>query len=102
MLQSIARFTMSKVILAEYDAKAQTLKLPEPLPGVKDRERVPLSISGRERSGRAIPQKVSSRYAVKLEGWAISERMAGRTRKYKDVEALLRRVRHSRKTQTKA
>jgi hypothetical protein len=92
---------MSKVILAEYDAKARVLKLPEPLPGVRDRERVPLSIPGRERAG-STSRKLSPRYAVKLEKWAIRERMAGRTRKYKDVESLLRRVRRSRKTRTKA
>ena len=44
MLESLLRFTMSKVILAEYDAEHQALKLPEPLDGVKDRERVRVAI----------------------------------------------------------
>lgn len=35
---------MSKLILAEYDAEHQTLKLPEPLAGVKDHERVRVAI----------------------------------------------------------
>lgn len=35
---------MSRVILAEYDAKHQTLKLPEPLAGVKDHEKVKVAI----------------------------------------------------------
>lgn len=37
---------MSKVILAEYDAESQTLKLPEPLAGVKDHEKVRVAIEG--------------------------------------------------------
>jgi hypothetical protein len=35
---------VSRVIIAEYDAERQVLKLPEPLEGVKDRERVRLAI----------------------------------------------------------
>ncbi len=35
---------MSKVLLAEYDAEHQSLKLPEPLAGVKDHERVRVAI----------------------------------------------------------
>lgn len=35
---------MSKVILAEYDAESQSLKLPEPLPGVEDHEKLRVSI----------------------------------------------------------
>lgn len=35
---------MSKVLIAEYDAAANALRLAEPLPGVKDHEKVRLSI----------------------------------------------------------
>jgi hypothetical protein len=35
---------MSKVILVEYDAKSQSLKLPEPLPGVEDHEKLKVAI----------------------------------------------------------
>ncbi len=37
---------MSKVILAEYDAEHRTLKLAEPLAGVKDREKLRVAIEG--------------------------------------------------------
>jgi len=35
---------MSRVVIAEYDAEANTLRLAEPLPGVEDHERVRVSI----------------------------------------------------------
>lgn len=35
---------MSKVLIAEYDAKEKALRLAEPLPGVKDHEKVRVSI----------------------------------------------------------
>ena len=46
---------MSKVILAEYDAEHQSLKLPEPLPGVKDHERVRVAIE-KEPAEEAVEQ----------------------------------------------
>jgi hypothetical protein len=45
--------TMSKVLLAEYDADNLALKLPEPLVGVKDRERVRVSIDKETGEGSA-------------------------------------------------
>jgi hypothetical protein len=35
---------MSRVVIAEYDASANTLRLAEPLPDVEDREKVRVSI----------------------------------------------------------
>jgi hypothetical protein len=35
---------MSRVVIAEYDASANTLRLTEPLPDVEDREKVRVSI----------------------------------------------------------
>jgi len=35
---------MSRVIVAEYDANEKALRLDEPLPGVKDHERIRVSI----------------------------------------------------------
>ena len=43
---------MSRVVIAEYDASANTLRLAEPLPDVEDRERVRVSI---ERNQVSLP-----------------------------------------------
>ena len=39
---------MSRVIVAEYDANEKALRLDEPLPGVKDRQKVRVSIENGE------------------------------------------------------
>jgi hypothetical protein len=39
---------MSRVIVAEYDANEQALRLDEPLPGVKDHQKVRVSIENDE------------------------------------------------------
>ncbi len=44
MLEFVLEVTMSKVILAEYDAEGHALKLSEPLAGLKDHEKVRISI----------------------------------------------------------
>ncbi len=45
---------MSKVILAEYAAAHRALKLPKPLEGVQDRQRVKIAIA--EAADKAEPQ----------------------------------------------
>ena len=42
---------MSKVILVEYDAEHRTLKLGEPLAGVKDHEKLRVAIEGASEDG---------------------------------------------------
>ena len=51
---------MSKVLIAEYDATENTLRLAEPLTGVKDHEKVRLSIEA--------PRADESRAWLKLRG----------------------------------
>lgn len=52
---------MSKVILAEYDAEHQSLKLPEPLAGIMDHEKVRVAIEER-------PTEAAERPWMRLEG----------------------------------
>lgn len=42
---------MTKVLIAEYDAKENALRLAEPLAGIKDRERVRVSIDEPQPNG---------------------------------------------------
>jgi hypothetical protein len=48
---------MSRVILAEYDASENTLRLAEPLPDVKDHETVRVSIEREHASRRSTEDK---------------------------------------------
>jgi len=41
-------FQMSRVVIAEYDAAEKALRLSEPLPGVKDHEKVRVSVESND------------------------------------------------------
>ena len=49
------RDTMSRVIVAEYDARENALGLAEPLPDVKDHEKVRISIEKQDDSRQSSP-----------------------------------------------
>ena len=50
---------MTQAIFAEYDASENTLRLAEPLRGVKDHEKVRISIEIEEGASAAIPNPLS-------------------------------------------